>query len=263
MFEVNKRLRLLSEKIKEGKPVIGCFVLLNDPSISEIVGMAGCDFVWIDAEHGMLGRAEIKHHIVYAQSTGACAFVRVPGVDPDQIKCILDCGPDAIIFPNIANRKMAEEAVAACTYPSEGGVRGVGPGRIIDYGIYSEAEYLKKGKDYIWKIFQIESIEGVQNMEEIAKVSGIHSLFIGPADLGMSMRAAGVLDEEIDERVEAAQLRCGEIAKKNSIYAGSCAGPTKESCQILMDRGIQWMTIAQDLRLLSCGLGDAVRKIRS
>lgn len=261
MFERNKRLERLQEKMKEGKPVVGCFVLLSDPSISEMVGMAGCDFAWIDSEHGMLDRTTIKNHIVYAQNAGACAFVRMPGVDADQVKCILDCGPDGVIFPNITTKTMAEEAVAACTYPTEGGIRGVGPGRVIQYGVLSEAEYLEKGKDYIWKILQIESMEGAQNMNEIAQVPGFHSLFIGPADLGMSMRANKVPDSEIAKRVREIQISCGKLAKQYGKYAGSCAGPNKESCMEMVTCGIQWMTIGQDLRLISCALAQAVEDI--
>lgn len=261
MFETNARLERIKRKMENGKPVIGCFVLLNDPAISEMIGMAGCDFVWIDAEHGMLDRGAIKNHIVYAQNAGACAFVRVPGVEPDQVKCILDCGPDGIIFPNIITSDMAEKAVRACTYPTEGGIRGVGPGRVIHYGVSEEAEYLEKGKDYIWKIFQIESLEGAENMDKIAAVEGFHSLFIGPADLGMSMRASGFSERQMAEKLEETLERCGRYAQKYGKFAGSCAAPTKESCQKLFSQGIRWMTIGQDMRLISCAMAEAVRNI--
>lgn len=261
MFETNERLEKLKEKINAGKPVTGCFVLLSDPSVSEMVGMAGCDFVWIDSEHGMFDRTTIKNHIVYAQNAGACAFVRVPGVEPDHVKSILDCGPDGIIFPNVTTPELARKAVEACTYPTEGGIRGVGPGRVIKYGIESEAEYLEKGKDYIWKIFQIESLEGADNIEEIAQIDGFHSLFIGPADLSMSMRANKVPEKEIGARVDKIQRLCGQVARENGKYAGSCAGPDKESCYQMMEKGIQWMTIGQDMRLISMALAEAVKSI--
>lgn len=261
MFETNERLERLKAKINAKKPVTGCFVLLSDPSVSEMVGLAGCDFVWIDSEHGMFDQTTIKNHIVYAQNAGACAFVRVPGVEPDRVKCILDCGPDGVIFPNITTPELGKKAIAACTYPTEGGCRGVGPGRIISYGIESEAEYLAKGKDFIWKIFQIESMEGAENMEAIAQLEGFHSLFIGPADLSMSMRAKHIPEEEIEEKVSEIQIRCGRLAREYGKYAGSCAGPNKQSCMEMMDKGIQWMTIGQDMRLISLSLAEAVKNI--
>lgn len=261
MFETNPRLERLKRKFEEHRPVTGCFILLTDPAVSEMIGRAGCDFVWIDSEHGMLDLSTIRNHIVYAQNGGACAFVRVPGTDPNLVKRILDCGPDGIIFPNITSAEMAKLAVDSCIFPTEGGIRGVGPGRVIEYGVQSEAEYLEKGRDYIWKIFQIESLEGVENLESIAKVSGFHSLFVGPADLGMSMRAHGYKEEQIAAKVEAVQKRTAELASKYGKYAGTCAAPSKESCMKLVNMGMQWMTIGQDMRLISCSIADAVKKI--
>ena len=197
---MNERLRKITGKMERGEPVIGVFVLLADASVSEIVGYSGCDFVWIDSEHGMMDRREIYHHVLAAQSAGACAFVRVPGVEYYQIKNTLDMGPDGVIFPFV-------------------------------------------------------------NTPEIAKVPGYHSLFVGPADLGMSM--TGIDPEDKPALIADIQRRTARAAAANGKYCGSCAGPSKESCRELQDRGVQWMTIAQDARILSAYLADAVRKIRT
>lgn len=256
---MNPRLEKIKQKIANGQPVVGVFVELADASISEIVGYSGCDFAWIDTEHGMMDRREVYQHVMAAQSAGACAFVRVPGVDRQQVKHLLDMGPDGVIFPFVNSPEIAREAVAACNYPSEGGGRGIGPLRAIKYGIDSEPDYWEIANDEVWKIFQIESMEAIPHLEEIAAVPGFHSLFVGPADLGMSM--VGVPAEEKGKRTREIQIQVGELARKYGKYAGSCAGPTKESCHELMSRGMQWMTIAQDARILSGMLMEAVKNI--
>ena len=258
---MNPRLAKMTEKIKRGEPVVGVFVLLADSSVSEIVGYSGCDFVWIDSEHGMMDRREIYHHVLTAQAAGACAFVRVPGVESYQIKNTLDMGPDGVIFPFVNTPEIAREAIRACTYPADGGKRGIGPLRAIKYGIDDEGEFLKVSRDEVWKILQIESMEAVEHLDEIAAVEGYHSLFVGPADLGMSM--TDVAPEEKEAKIHQVQIRTAELAKKHGKFAGSCAGPGKASCQKLMSRGIQWMTIAQDVRILSDMLRKAVRDIQS
>ena len=255
----NPRLKKIIAKIERGEPVTGIFVLMADPAISEMVGYAGCDFVWIDTEHGMLDRREVYQHVMAAQSAGACAFVRVPGVDPQQIKNTLDVGPDGVIFPMIDTPELARKAVAACTYPIDDGIRGIGPHRAIRYGIDDEAAYLKIAKDEVWKIFQIESTTAVDNLEEIAKVPGYQSLFVGPADMGMSL--VGRTPEEKSAYIDAAQRKMAVLAKENGKYCGSCAGPTKESCQAMLGKGVQWMTIGQDIRLVSLSLKSAVENI--
>ena len=256
---MNPRLHKITEKMKNGKPVVGVFVELADSSISEIVGYSGCDFVWIDSEHGMMDRREIYHHILAAQSAGACAFVRVPGVEYYQIKNTLDMGPDGVIFPFVNTPEIARRAVEACTYPADGGKRGIGPLRAIRYGVDNEPDYLKIAKDEVWKIFQIESMEAVSNLEEIAKVPGYQSLFVGPADLGMSM--VGMKPEEKGPVIEDVQRKAGRLAAENGKFCGSCAGPNKASCMEMVGRGVQWMTIAQDARILSGMLMEAVKDI--
>ena len=256
---MNPRLQRITEKMRQGKPVVGVFVLLADSSVSEIVGYSGCDFVWIDSEHGMLDRREIYHHVLAAQAAGACAFVRVPGVEYYQVKNTLDMGPDGIIFPFVNTAEIARQAVEACTYPSDGGRRGIGPLRAIRYGINDEQEYLKTAKDEGWKILQIESMEAVNNIEQIASVPGYQSLFIGPADLGMSM--VGVKPEDKPRLIADIQRNVASLAAQNGKYCGSCAGPSKRSCEELMGRGVNWMTIAQDARILSGMLSQAVRDI--
>ena len=256
---MNSRLQKITEKMKNGEPVVGVFVLLADSSVSEIVGYSGCDFVWIDSEHGMMDRREIYHHVLAAQSAGACAFVRVPGVEYYQIKNTLDMGPDGIIFPFVNTPEIARQAVEACTYPADGGKRGIGPLRAIKYGVDNEPAYLKVAKDEVWKIFQIESMEAVRNLEAIAAVPGYQSLFVGPADLGMSM--VDVRPEDKGALIADIQREAARHAAANGKFCGSCAGPTKESCHELMNRGVQWMTIAQDVRIISGMLADAVRNI--
>lgn len=256
---MNPRLQKITEKMKNGEPVVGVFVLLADSSVSEIVGYSGCDFVWIDSEHGMMDRREIYHHVLAAQSAGACAFVRVPGVEYYQIKNTLDMGPDGVIFPFVNTPEIARRAVEACTYPADGGKRGIGPLRAIKYGVDNEPEYLKVAKDEVWKIFQIESMEAVANLEEIARVPGYQSLFVGPADLGMSM--VDVRPEDKPAITADVQRKAARLAAENGKFCGSCAGPTKASCHELMDRGVQWMTIAQDVRIISGMLTEAVRDI--
>ena len=256
---MNPRLQKITEKMKNGQPVVGVFVLLADSSVSEIVGYSGCDFVWIDSEHGMMDRREIYHHVLAAQATGACAFVRVPGVEYYQIKNTLDMGPDGVIFPFVNTPEIARQAVEACTYPSDGGKRGIGPLRAIRYGVDNEPEYLKVAKDEVWKIFQIESMQAVENLEAIAAVPGYQSLFVGPADLGMSM--VNIAPEEKGALIADVQRKAAKLAAENGKFCGSCAGPTKESCQELLGRGVQWMTIAQDVRILSGMLTEAVKNI--
>lgn len=248
---MSKNLEGLREKLKAGKLVKGFFLTMGDSIVSEIAGIAGYDYVWIDAEHGPLDRQEILHHIITAQGSGCCAFVRVPEADPAFLKAILDMGPDGIIFPFVNNKTVAERAVASCTYPKDGGLRGQGPIRAIGYGLYDEMDYIEHSFENVFRIMQIETLEGYENLDEIMEVEGIDSMFIGAADLSRSIEGyqgekGYTLDEVYDDI-------CHRVRKKG-LHLGVAIAPTAEDAKRVMEKGAQWVVFGQDARALAAGL---------
>ncbi len=246
---MSRRVEALKEKMNAGKLVKGVFINMGDPMVSEMAGFAGYDFVWLDAEHGPLGRQEILHHIMAAQGAGCAAIVRVPGPERTLIKAILDMGPDGIIFPFTNTKEIAEEEIRACSYPDEGGVRGQGPIRAIRFGLDDEAEYIARASREVFKIGQIETLEAYHNLNEILTVRGFDSFFIGAADMGRSIKGSGEqidLDGVIDDV-------CRKV-RAAGFYMGAAIGPTPESAKRHMDAGVQWAVFGQDARILSSGL---------
>ena len=244
-----RRVEALKEKMNAGRLVKGVFINMGDPMVSEMAGFAGYDFVWLDAEHGPLGRQEILHHIMAAQGSGCAAIVRVPGPERTLVKAILDMGPDGIIFPFTNSKEIALEEIRACSYPDEGGVRGQGPIRAIRYGLDDEAEYIARAGREVFKIGQIETLEAYRNLDEILTVSGFDSFFIGAADMGRSIKGSGEdihLDEVIDDV-------CQRV-RRAGFYMGAAIAPTPESARRHMDVGVQWAVFGQDARILSSGL---------
>lgn len=252
-----ERIETIRKKMESGKLVKGFFLTMADPMVSEIAGYAGYDYVWIDAEHGPLDRQEILGHIRAAQGSGCAAFVRVPVVDRNMLKAILDMGPDGLIFPFVNTKEIAEEAVRACSYPDFGGVRGQGPIRAIKYGLLDEAEYIQSAYDKVFKVAQIETMEGYENLDEILQVDGIDSLFIGAADLGRSIlgRNDGTQLDVVYGDI------CKRVREKEKIL-GVAIGPTAEEAQRVKALGAQWVVFGQDARALAAGLKaniDAVK----
>lgn len=245
------RIDKIKTKFAEGKLVKGFFLTMADTIVSEIAGYAGYDYIWIDAEHGPLDRQEIFHHIMAAQGTGCCAFVRVPVAEPSIMKSILDMGPDGIIFPFVNNKEIAQKAVESCAYPDGmiHGVRGQGPIRAIKYGLEDEGIYLKGAYEKVFKIMQIETLEGYENLDEIMQVKGIDSLFIGAADLSRSIAGrnnASDLDTIYDDI-------CRRV-RANNIILGAAIGPNTEDAARVTDKGVQFAVFGQDARILAGGL---------
>lgn len=255
---MSSRIENFRNKIKKGETPFGLFITMSELSVCEMAGLAGYDFVWIDAEHGPLDRREIFGMIMAAQSAGAAAFVRVPGADPYIVKAILDMGPDGIIFPFVNNGEIAKRAIQSCCYPPDG-IRGQGPIRAIQYGLQDEGEYIKDHKSRTLRICQIETVEGYENLDEIMAVENIDSLFIGAADLSRSI--GGKYPNGEKNLQEIYDDICRRV-RDRGIILGAASGVTRQDVLPLIEKGVQWLVCGQDARILSGGMRDNLRNLR-
>ncbi|RUX33737.1 4-hydroxy-2-oxovalerate aldolase, partial [Mesorhizobium sp. M2A.F.Ca.ET.042.01.1.1] len=94
-----------------------------------------------------------------------------------------------VLVPRVSTAEQAAFAVKASRYPPRG-ERGVGPGRAAGYG-YRIPEYLAAANDRIVVAVQVETAEGLANIEAIAAVDGVDLIFVGPGDLSVSIDAIG------------------------------------------------------------------------
>lgn len=151
----------------------------------------GIDFLWIDTEHSSYGLDDVRLLPVLARQNGCVPLVRVAGLDANLIKKALDLGASAVMVPQINNAEEALLAVKAAKYPPQG-TRGVSPLWTF-YRNVSWADYLPKANDEICVVVQVESPEGMDNVEAIAAVEGVDIVFAGPMDLSASLGLIGQL----------------------------------------------------------------------
>jgi len=248
----------VKEKIKEKELVIGTILVSNNNCVAELMGKVGFDFVWIDGEHGPLDKKEILYHIMAAQGAGAAAFVRVAWNDPVLVKPILDMGADGIIFPMICNAEEAKKAIDSCLYPPKG-IRGSGPVRAISYGVDDESIYIKKSSSLVWKIFQIEHIDAVNNLDEILSVKGVDAITVGPMDLSGSI---GLLGQTDHPKVKELFDRIAEKAKEYNIPFGAGIGYNLKDIKEWINRGMSWVNISDDYAFIVKSANDLLKDVR-
>ncbi|WP_227862764.1 hypothetical protein [Clostridioides sp. ES-S-0049-02] len=63
---MEKYATMIKENLNAGKVLCGIAVSLSDSAVSELVGLSGYDFVWIEGEHGALDRKDIQQHMIAA-----------------------------------------------------------------------------------------------------------------------------------------------------------------------------------------------------
>ncbi|KAJ8768359.1 hypothetical protein K2173_021512 [Erythroxylum novogranatense] len=176
----------LKSLLQSGETLYGLFLLSFSPTLAEIAGLSGYDFVVVDMEHGPGGITEALHCLRVLAATETPAIIRLPDCCPVWAKKALDLGPQGIMFPMIDSPKMAKKAVSYCRFPPAG-VRGSAHTvvRASKYGI--DEGYLSNYEDELLIMCQVESEEGVENAKQIAAVDGVDCIQMGPLDLSASM----------------------------------------------------------------------------
>jgi 4-hydroxy-2-oxoheptanedioate aldolase len=173
---------------REAVPV-GTWVKLAAVESVQIMAHAGFDFVIIDLEHAPLGVESAYRHIAMASALGVVPLVRVPDGTPSTIQKILDAGARGVLVPHVDTAAQAEAVVRAVRFPPRGD-RGAGStSRAGEWGLLPRADYLAGGGE-VFCIPQIESGTAVDNVEEILKVDGVDAIFVGAADLALSLGVA-------------------------------------------------------------------------
>ena len=114
-------------EVLAGEVKIGMTCLTGAPSVVEVMGFQGLDYVVIDTEHSDgVTIAQTAGLIRAADAAGIPALVRVDCSNPDNVLHVLDYGAVGIQAPHIRTRADAEAVVRAVKYYPEG-ERGMCP----------------------------------------------------------------------------------------------------------------------------------------
>jgi 2-dehydro-3-deoxyglucarate aldolase/4-hydroxy-2-oxoheptanedioate aldolase len=248
----------IKKKVKEDI-AIGTTVTLADLGVTEGLGLAGLDFVWIDMEHTALGKIEVCGHIIAAKASQIASFVRVPWNDPVQMKPILDMGPDGLIVPQIRSLQDAKNAIAACLYPPKG-VRGFGPLRASGYGTYNITQSLPDDYKPTLLFLQVEHADCVACIDDILALEGLDGLIFGPMDLSASIGKLGKMDDaelnQIMDDLSHKIIQSGKILGVSMAYR-----PEKVTAWI--KRGATFLSLGQDIEILLNAVGQMVGSVET
>lgn len=161
----------------------GCWVSLPGPHTTELVARAGFDYACIDMQHGLADYADAIAMLQVLELGNATPVVRVPWNEPGIIGRMLDGGALGVIVPMVNSVADAEAAAHACRYPPRGG-RSHGP---IRAAAQHGPDYVPRANDRVVCIPMIETVEAVERLDGILAVDGVDAIYVGPADLSLSL----------------------------------------------------------------------------
>lgn len=173
----------LKDKLKQGKVIIGTGVARNDTLVTEYLAGIGYEWLLIDAEHGNLDFETVQLLLQSMNGTGCVPIVRPHWNDFNFIKRMLDMGAYGIMIPLVSTKEETELAVKACKYPPEG-FRGYCPRRA---GLFDWKEYYDVANKEVMVVIQLETVEGLEKVDEIMSVPGLDACCVGPWDLTSSL----------------------------------------------------------------------------
>jgi len=224
-----------------GKRLVGCWSSLASAITTEILGVAGFDWILLDGEHSPNDVITFIPQLMALKDSRSAPVVRPTSNDTVEFKRLLDAGFYNFLVPFVESPGEALDAVRATRYPPQG-VRGVSVSqRSNRYGTI--ANYFNEINDHICVIVQIESRAGVAAAREIAGVDGVDCVFVGPSDLAAGLGFLGnaghpVVQQAIAD-VFADAKACG---KPCGILA-----PVEADARRYMEMGATFVAVGSDL----------------
>ena len=220
---------------------------------AETMARQGFDTVTVDLQHGLI---DYQTSVAMAQVIDGHvpALVRVPWNEQGIIGKVLDAGFVGVICPMINTRAEAERLASACRYAPRGS-RSFGPIRAMSI---HGSDYASAAQEFITVIAMIETAEALKNLDDILKVPEIDGVYIGPADLSLSLgHQPSLLPEApVRDAIETIRSKAKAAGKIAGIHCGS-----GEMVRDMLDGGFDLATLLGDLRLMVMGMASELAKV--
>lgn len=227
----------LKRKLKEGDVAVGSFVYIPSSRLTEIVGMAGFDFVVIDMEHGPIDIVHAEDMVRAADVAGVTPLVRVSHNTRHLVMQALDIGAHGLHVPDINTADEARTVVSSSKYGPVGR-RGLAGVRALQYGLKGPiADHTDQANQETMIIAHIEDIEAIRNLDELLEVEGIDVYYLGPVDLSNSLGIPGqVGDPKVKQLVEEAISRIAAAGK-----TAGCISVDSQAARRFIDLGARYI----------------------
>jgi len=228
-------------------------VSIGHPFITDILGGIGFDFINFDLQHSPLSIESTLSMMQAMSFSETTPIIRVPWNEFAIINSALDIGAHGIIIPFVNTKEDVLKAIQSATYPPKG-MRSFGPIRAS----LRDPEYVETCDEEILILPQIETQEGLENVEDILSVDKIEAFFVGPYDLSRSL---GVWKQWDHPKFEEALRRILDAAESTSTVPGMLA-PIEEIYKTV-ERGFKLISIGRDVGFLKQAATSKLQKARS
>lgn len=252
------RANTLREAWSRGECAINGWLLSPSMLGAEHMGCLEWDSLLIDLQHGAVDYRAAYGLCVALSARRPTPIARVPANEPAMIGRLLDAGIYGLMCPMVESRAEAEAFVRSCRYPPDG-ARSFGPVRAaIDGGA---AEYFARANDEVITLAQIETARALENLQEIVQTPGLDAIYIGSADLSISLRGPAAIDYA-DPDTAARHREIIAVAKDHGVRVGMHA-LSEDDVGLAVAWGADLISLSSDLGLMVQGASQLLARARA
>lgn len=238
-----------------GNATYGLWLSSPEAASAEAIGDSGFDYVCVDMQHGLIDYQDAVSLLRAIRTANTTPIVRVPWNEPGIIGKVLDAGALGVIIPMVNSVEEAEAAVRACRYAPEGS-RSFGP---IRAGLVYGADYFDNANTQVACIPMIETRQAIDALDDILAVPGIDAVYVGPADLHVSLGLPPGGDSDHAAFNDAIQ-KVVSSATARGITPGIHANPAIGAKRVA--GGFRMVTISSDLAAMAAGVRRELRQVK-
>lgn len=246
----------VKRKLEAGEIVFGSFVKLDAPAIVELYGIAGFDFVILDAEHGCYTHAGLENMIRTCERMGMSSVIRTPDAGEANILHVLDSGASGIQVPSLRSAAEVREVIRKAKYWPLGERGSARACRAAAYGTLPDYEQ-RANRETLVSV-HVENKEMVEDIEALCAVDELDVLFIGPGDLSASLGHPG---DAAHPDVVAAIDRVIEVAAGRKHIGTVVANAAQLDSYVA--RGVHYIAWLSELGMLRGALNAAASNFKA
>ena len=249
----------LKEKLTRGETVYGTFFQhAVTPAIVDFLPENALDFVIVSAEHNALDLAEFLPMRYALASRGIACLARIHSREPDDVSKACDSF-DGVVVPYVEDVEGAKRLAAAAVYRP---LKGKALDRVLAGGAWPSEQTRQyvtevKCRDTIF-VPMIESVLGVDNLDEICSIPGVHAVFVGPNDLTVNM---GIPNEYDHADLIAMLKKIIDTADRHHVAAGCWFGKQEQAARTIR-QGARFVVYSNDSVLLREAIQGAFSQLR-
>lgn len=251
--------RKVKEKLARGEAVFGTFFKFGSPGLAELFGLAGFDFLIIDAEHSTFGHTGIEEMIRTCELVGMSSIVRTQDASEASILHALDSGASGVQVPSLRDPEQVREVIFRSKYHPVGG-RGWAPGcRAADYAFGAADEYVARANRDTLVSVHVENRQMVDEIDALCAIDHLDVLFIGTGDLSQSLGHPGKADHPA---VQAAVDKVIAAGVRHGKHLGAVAS-NADQLRAWIERGVKYIAWQSDLVMYKNALKAAVANFKA